>query len=198
VNGTAMDEARAALRSRPDGELLRLARGANGDAAFRELYGRHRAPVLGFLGRLLRDSAAAEDALQESFLRVHQHLDQHDPSRSFRPWLFQIARNVGLNALRSSGQPVRQTSGDGARAATSDRVPREAALRESTGEARDALDALPDEMRALLIQRHGLGMSLDELASSWDLNERTIRTRLQAAVDRLTQALLARRAGGVA
>lgn len=198
MNGIAMDEAQSRLHARPDGELLRLARDGTDDAAFRELYRRHRAVVQGFLRRLLQDDAAAEDVLQETWLRVHQHLDRHDPARAFRPWLFQIARNLGLNALAARARPGRATAGDASTSATSDRVPLEAARAESRDAAREALDALPDEMRALLLQRHGLGMTLDELASSWDLNERTIRTRLQAAVDRLTQALLARRAGGVA
>jgi RNA polymerase sigma factor (sigma-70 family) len=197
VNGVSV-EPRPGLDTRPDGELLRLTRGPAGDAAFRELYRRHRPPVLGFLQRLLRDAAAAEDALQETFLRVHQHLDRHDPARPFRPWLFRIARNVGLDALASGRKPGRATAGDARPASTSDRVPLDAARSESRDATREALDALPDDTRALLLQRHGLGLSLEELASSWDLNERTIRTRLQKAVDELTQALLARRGGGVA
>lgn len=189
---------RPGLDARPDGELLRLARGRDGELAFRELYRRHRPPVLGFLLRLVREAAAAEDALQETFLRVHQHLDRHDPARPFRPWLFRIARNVGLDALTSGKRPGRATAGDAAPASQSDRVPLDAARRESRDATREALDDLPDDMRALLLQRHGLGLKLEELASSWDVDERTIRTRLQAAVDRLTQALLARRGGGVA
>ncbi len=197
MNGVSV-EPRPGLDARPDGELLRLARGAAGEAAFRELYRRHRPAVLGFLVRLVRDAAAAEDALQETFLRVHQHLDRHDPARPFKPWLFRIARNVGLDALAAGRRPGRTTAGDATPASKSDRVPLEAARSESRDATREALDTLPDDMRALLIQRHGLGLSLDELASSWDLNERTIRTRLQAAVDKLTQALLAQRGGGVA
>jgi RNA polymerase sigma-70 factor (ECF subfamily) len=193
-----MDPARAGLHARSDGELLRLCREGDPDGAFRELHRRHHAAVRGFLVQLLRDPATAEDVLQETFLRVHQHRERFRSSQAFRPWLVRIARNLGLNALRSGRKPGRETAGDAAAASTSDRVLLEAARRESREATREALDDLPDEMRALLIQRHGLGMSLDELASSWDLNERTIRTRLQAAADRLTQALLARRAGGVA
>lgn len=198
MHGIAMDEAqRTALAARADRELLRLAREAPGGEAFKELYRRHREPVRGFLSRLLDDPDAAEDVLQETFLRVHQHLDRYDPAQPFRPWLLRIARNLGLNALQSRRKAGRASAGD-ADPAASDRVPREAAGREARGDARLALQSLPDDVRALLLQRHGLGMKLEELASSWGVNERTIRTRLQGAVDQLTQALLARRAGGAA
>lgn len=196
MNGIAMDPARSRLETSTDGELLRLARGPDGEAAFRELHRRHRPALLGFLRRLLRDETAAEDVAQETFLRVHGHLDRHDPERPLRPWLVRVGRNLALNALASARKPGRVTAGDASPGAASDRVPQQAADRESSDAAREALDDLPDEARALLLQRHGLGMSLDELAASWDLNERTIRTRLQAAVDELTRALLRRRAGG--
>jgi RNA polymerase sigma-70 factor (ECF subfamily) len=187
---TAVDETVAELNSRSDAELLHLSRGVTGEAAFRELYRRHHGAVRGFLARLLRDAQAAEDVLQETFLRVHLHRGRHDPSLPFRPWLFRIARNLGLNALEAR-KPTGRSPGDAV--AANDAVPVAAARRESRDATREALDALPDEMRALLIQRHGLGMTLDELASSWELNERTIRTRLQAAVDELTRALILRR-----
>src|SRR5947207_1138947 len=70
------------------------------DAAFRAHYERHKTEVFGFLICLLRDEALAEDALQEAFLRAYRALDQYDPERSFRSWLFQIARNVALDAIR--------------------------------------------------------------------------------------------------
>ena len=208
MNGIAAGEARRSrgmeahrtgLEAQQDLELLRRAREADDPQAFKELYRRHREPVLGFLSRLLGEPQAAEDVLQETFLRVHQHMDRHDLRQPFRPWLFRIARNLGINALRAKGKPGRATGGEATgAAATSDRVPRDAARSESRDAARAALEALPAETRALLIQRHGLGMKLEELAASWEVNERTIRTRLQAAVDQLTQALLAQRAGGVA
>ena len=191
----AVDPTLDSLRSRSDVALLH--EGGAADGAFRELYRRHHAAVRGFLVRLLRDAEAAEDVLQETFLRVHLNRARHDPAQPFRPWLFSIARNLALNTLRARRRPGRAAS-DAAAAAAGDSVPHTAARREERDAAREALDTLPDEMRALLIQRHGLGMTLDELASSWELNERTIRTRLQAAVSELTRALLVLRQGGVA
>jgi len=55
---------------------------------------------------------------------------------------------------------------------------------------------LPEETRALLIQRHGLDMTLDDLAESFACDERTVRRRLVAAGELLARALLAARSAG--
>jgi len=170
-----------------DVELLRQAQDEPAGEAFRALYERHAPSVLAFLVGLTGDRALADDLLQESFFRVHQHLDRFDPTRPFRPWLLQIARNGALNALRSRKKAV----ADGAERAASDRVPSQAATAEARAVTRAALDAIDDDERALLLQRHGLGLSLEAMAGSWGCTDRTIRNRLHAAADSLLRALLA-------
>src|SRR3982750_4714658 len=66
---------RATLRESPfeEAELVRRAREGDGEA-FHLLYARHARPVRRFLGGVLRDAAAADDALQETFARVHRKL----------------------------------------------------------------------------------------------------------------------------
>lgn len=169
-----------------DVELLRRAQDEPAGEAFRALYERHAPSVLAFLVGLTGDRALADDLLQESFFRVHQHLDRFDPARAFRPWLLQIARNAALNALRSKKRVA-----EGAERAASDRVPWQAATAEARAVTRAALDAIDDDERALLLQRHGLGLSLEAMAGSWGCTDRTIRNRLRAAADSLLRALLA-------
>lgn len=171
-----------------DAQLAALAREDPTGPGFRALYERHRATVWRFLLRLVGDAALAEDLLQESFFRAYQQLARYDAGRAFRPWLLGIARNTALHALRARGKP-----GPSPRASHSDRVPHQAAAREGERLAREALQDLPDDERALLIQRHALGLPLAELAAAWGCTERTIRNRLHAATAALTRALLARR-----
>ncbi|MCO5165306.1 MAG: sigma-70 family RNA polymerase sigma factor [Planctomycetes bacterium] len=173
----------------PDARLALLAREDPGGPAFRTLYERHRGPVYGLLLRLLDDPALAEDALQETFFRVHEHLDRYDAGRPFRPWLLTIARNVALNALRARRKACAPPQDEPERA-VSDRVARHTAAREDARAARAALAALDDDDRALLVMRHGLGLKLDDLAAVYGCTERTVRNRLQAALDRLTRKLL--------
>jgi RNA polymerase sigma-70 factor (ECF subfamily) len=166
------------------------------EASFRELYDRHRREVFGFLVRLLRDEALAEDVLQETFLRVYRALDQYDPERSFRAWVFQIARNAALDALRLARkeEKLREASARRQDGAAPDVVP-EVSRREDAARTRGALDELPPDARALLLQRHGLGMSIAELSESWSVTERTVMNRLKGAVLLLAKALLERGAG---
>jgi RNA polymerase sigma-70 factor (ECF subfamily) len=132
----------------------------------------------------------AEDVLQETFVRVATSAREYDPGRALRPWVFSIARNAALDALRrrakrggDAREPEERAAGDG--------VLPEVATREAVERARAALGSLPDEMRALLIQRHGLGTKLDDLAQSFNVTERTVRNRLNAAADELARAFVA-------
>lgn len=156
--------------------------------AFLDLYRRHRADLLAFLVRYLRDTTLAEDVLQETFVRVHANLDAAPPC-SFRAWVHRVARNVATDALRRESKQERLAPAAPAPAAPPG-PDAEAASREATGRARAALATLPDEERALLLQRHASGLTLDELAAAWDCTERTIRNRLERAAQALARALV--------
>ena len=190
--------AAGAARSGPgeleDAALVARARREPERPALQALYLRYEREVFRFLLRLTADRDVAEDALQETFVLMQRGLHRYDPDRPFRPWLLAVARNAGLNALRSrrkKTEPLPEDEGPPAPGATED----EAARREARDRARGALEALSDESRALLLQRHALGQTLDELAESWSCSERTIRNRLQRAGEELARAILARKAG---
>jgi len=76
--------------TRTDEQLLSGYR-AGDKNAFATLVGRYQRELFHFLVRFLGDRAAAEDVFQETFLQVHQSIEQFDPQRRFRPWLFTIA-----------------------------------------------------------------------------------------------------------
>ena len=179
--------------TRDDRTLLRLAQAdaSRRSEVFGTLYERHADEVFGFLCRLLGDESLAEDVHQEAFFRVHRGLDGVDPGGSCRAWIFQIARNAAVDALRLRQKDARLRAGKLARdeAPSTNPVLREVDARERAERARVALDALPPDAKALLLQRHGLGMKLEELAASWSCTERTIRNRLRAAAGALAGAL---------
>lgn len=191
---TDMTEAPPPAGSREDdASLAAQARGDASGEAFRALFERHHAEVYRFLLRLLRSETEAEDALQEAFARVFEHLERYDPDRPFRPWLYRIARNTAVTCLRARKRKGLELTD---RAQDESSVGARAASGEACADAASALEALDPEARALLVQRHGLGMKLDDLARSFDVTERTIRNRLHAACDELAALLIARRAAG--
>jgi RNA polymerase sigma-70 factor (ECF subfamily) len=175
-----------------EGSLILRARegGLPVEEALVRIYDRHKDAVHGFLLRFLADRELAEDALQESFYRLYRGLDLYDASRPFKPWLHQVVRNTALDLLRGRAKERAQRSGGAAGKEDAPGPLAEAERTEEIGSAREALASLPDDARALLLERHGLGLKLEELAVSWSLTERSIRSRLDAAVSELTRSLI--------
>jgi RNA polymerase sigma-70 factor (ECF subfamily) len=81
-------------------------------ASFELLHARHKCSVQRLVGRIVRDSAAAEELTQEVFLRVYQARNRYEPSASCSTWLYRIAFNRALNWLRSQGQKKATVSYD--------------------------------------------------------------------------------------
>jgi RNA polymerase sigma factor (sigma-70 family) len=86
-----------------DERLVAAARGGV-DAAFGELYRRHRPAVAAYAYRIVRDPAGAEDVAQEAFASALRRLRATDSPILFRPWIHRIARNAAIDALRRSGR----------------------------------------------------------------------------------------------
>jgi RNA polymerase sigma-70 factor (ECF subfamily) len=100
------------LKTAPqDAELVRRAREGDPEA-FHLLYGRHAPPVRRFLGGVLRDAAAADDALQETFARAHRKLGSLRDAQRVRAWLLGMARIVALDELGREWRTLLADAGD--------------------------------------------------------------------------------------
>jgi RNA polymerase sigma-70 factor (ECF subfamily) len=69
-------------------------------SAFEQILRRYQRPVLGFLYRLTGDFQLAEDLAQETFVKAFRSLAAFDTTRRLSSWLFRIAHNTGMDALR--------------------------------------------------------------------------------------------------
>jgi RNA polymerase sigma factor (sigma-70 family) len=69
--------------------------------AFESLFRRHQGEVYGWIVRIVRDPAAAEDLTVETFWRIYRIHARFDPSRSFEPWVRRIATNAALDHLKT-------------------------------------------------------------------------------------------------
>jgi RNA polymerase sigma factor (sigma-70 family) len=79
-----------------------LRRFCHGDlTAFESLFRRHQSDVYGWIVRIVRDPAAAEDLTVETFWRIYRIHARFDPSRSFEPWARRIATNAALDHLET-------------------------------------------------------------------------------------------------
>ena len=69
--------------------------------AFEVLFRKYQRPIYGWILRIVRDTAAAEDLTVESFLRMHRACARFDPARPFEPWARRIATRLALDWLRA-------------------------------------------------------------------------------------------------
>lgn len=83
-----------------DGALMVLA-GRGDGSAFRTLVEKYQGPLTNFLHHLVADPAEAEELAQDVFLRVHRAAPRYRPDARFTTWLYRIATNLALNALRA-------------------------------------------------------------------------------------------------
>jgi RNA polymerase sigma-70 factor (ECF subfamily) len=90
------------LRFKNDGDLASRLR-ARDAGAMRELYDRYGRLVYSLILRMVRNSAAAEDLVQETFLRVWNRMQAFDQERgALGPWVLTVARNRAIDYLRSA------------------------------------------------------------------------------------------------
>src|SRR6476620_5829938 len=88
-----------ALRD-PDIRLMLRVR-ADDAAAFAELVQNYQQRLVGIMHHLVGNAEEAEDLAQEVFLRVYRNRKKYTPQAKFSTWLFTIANNLALNALRN-------------------------------------------------------------------------------------------------
>jgi RNA polymerase sigma-70 factor, ECF subfamily len=82
------------------GIMLRVK--AGDQSAFEYLVQKYRRPMVSFMYRMARNSAAAEDLAQEVFLRVYRSRETYEASAKFTTWLYRIATNLAVNHARDS------------------------------------------------------------------------------------------------
>jgi RNA polymerase sigma-70 factor (ECF subfamily) len=180
-----------------DAELVQrcLTAGRSYDAAFEELYARHADRVFGFLLKLTSNRTAAEDALQETFLRVYKGLERFDHRRSLSAWILQIARYVAIDAFRVEKKVKRLEERRAQDTPEVERPPEssDAEVNERKRVVDEVLDALSMDDRSLLLLRHFEGMTFKAIGQVIDCSARTAQNRVEAAARRFQAELKARR-----
>ena len=171
-----------------DGALVAAFQGGD-EFAFVTLYDRYKAPVFAFCAKMLLDRAAAEDALQETFVRVYEHRDRLARGAAFRSWLFTIARNHCLNVLRKAKwtEPLPEHAEPPAPNA---QTPFDELLRsERVALVTAYLGQLSPEYREVLVLREYQNLSYDEIAAVTRSTVSAVKSRLFKARRKLADHL---------
>lgn len=169
-----------------DEQLMLRVRAGEMDALGR-LFEHYKQPLFGFLARLLRDAALAEDVTLEVFLRVFERRDTYKPGCRFSTWLFTIAHHLATDHLRRN----RRT--ETAPLPEDDALPDPAPVAGERGElaavVRAAVQALPEDQRLVVVLREYQEFSYREIAEIVGATEETVRVRAYRARQALRKAL---------
>ncbi len=167
-----------------------IGRCLDGDsAAFEPLVERYHAPLFRVAARLLGDREEARDATQTAFLKAYQALASCDRQRKFFSWIYRILVNECLNTLRGR-RPMQVLDGSmAAPAGGGDPVE----LAEARGRVRRALLQLTPEQRDVIVLRHFAEMRYEQVAGALGIAEKTVKSRLFSARQRLCELLASER-----
>jgi RNA polymerase sigma-70 factor (ECF subfamily) len=163
--------------------LMRVVR--DGDVAkLGLLFERHHGGLFDFFCRTVGDRLAAEDLVQEVFIRILKYRRTYRDEGRFQTWMFHIARNVRTDHVRrrrpdqlTSAVPEPATDGAGQAAAIE--------TAQDVERLRRALMRLPDDRREVVVLARYRGMSHDEIAAVLRVDAGTVRVRLHRALKEL-------------
>jgi RNA polymerase sigma-70 factor (ECF subfamily) len=140
-----------------------------------QLYRTYGGAVYARCRKLLRDDQAAEDAAQETFLRVQRHLARAPDVREALRWIYRIATNYCLNELRNrrtrarSVEHLPEAGGGAAADALADR-----------DLVRRIVEQVPEKLRAVAFLHYVDGLDQTEVAAVLGVSRRTVVNRLAA------------------
>ena len=175
-----------------DGDLVR--RALDGDpSAFTSLVDRHAPACLRYAARLLGNREDAEDATQDTIMRVYRALGDYEQRTPFRTWLFAILVNQCRTSLLHRSRRERRVTAD------ADRMERAAGPDQTDSlllrvELQAAIDGLPSDQREAFLLKHVEQMEYAEMATISGVGVSALKMRVQRACQRL-QLTLDRGAG---
>ena len=165
----------------PGGELP-----GDPDAAIRQLYSHYAKALHGYVEQFCPDRASADDIVQETFIRAWRHLPQLSADdRPVRPWLYQVARNLLIDANRAAR----------ARPMSAPEPPAEIGTDSGLDEVLDrqlvsaALQHLSPAHQSVLVETFYRGGTMAAVARELGIPHGTARSRLHYALDALRQHL---------
>jgi RNA polymerase sigma-70 factor (ECF subfamily) len=171
---------------------------ARGDgAAFEALYRRHESRVFRYLTRNVRDPDTANDLMQDVWFAVARAAGSYRPTARFTTWLFTLAHNRMVDALRARRPHQSLDVADDDGVTLAERLPADAGIEPAAQLASDeggarllrAVEQLPAEQRDAFLLRAEGELSVEEIATATGTSFETAKSRLRYARARL-RALL--------
>jgi len=184
-------------------EVLMMRFQAGDRAAFAGLVRRHKTAIYNFILRLVRSTSAAEDLVQDVFVRIVQSAVDFKHESRFTTWAYAIARNICIDHLRKMSfrqhpsldqPPGSAPDGPTLLDRTADVHPSAAVERSAIGvelgrRITRCVEQLPDEQREVFLLREVANLPFKDIASITGVPENTVKSRMRYALERLQENL---------
>ncbi len=167
--------------------------------AFDLLVIKYQRKIMRLLSRMIHDPAEIEDVAQEAFIKAYRALPQFRGESAFYTWLYRIALNTARNWQAASfRRPATVTPLENEDGETFDQIdglsdhstPESLmASRQVAQAVNEAIDELPDDLRAAIVLREIEGMSYEEIASTMQCPIGTVRSRIYRAREAIAARL---------
>jgi RNA polymerase sigma-70 factor (ECF subfamily) len=172
----------------PTDDVAWVARCLRGDASgFEPIVARYERVMFALALRMLGDYEDARDATQNAFIRAYERLETYDPDRRFFSWMYRIVVNECLNLRRARRptEPLMDSVEEPAAAGPLQQV----ANGEQSAWIDAALVKLPEDQRMVVVLRHFADLSYAEIGDVTGVPEKTVKSRLFEARQRLSELL---------
>jgi len=166
--------------------------------AFEQLADEWHKPVYNFCLRFLGNTDKAEDAAQLTFIRVYRKLPKLENPEKFRAWIFQIARNLCIDAARKqkgreiSNDELNENTGNPLMTANSN-PHSQLEEKEMSGLIKRILQKIPAEQREVIVLKIYHNLKFIEIAEILQISINTVKARMYSGLKKLRPLLAERR-----
>lgn len=179
-----------------DSELVSLYQSGN-EGAFEMLLHRHKSRVYTAIYLIVKDRYHAEDILQDTFIKAVNTIKggRYNEEGKFLPWISRIAHNLAIDHFRKNKRHPEITLEDGSRVFDSIQFSEESfetiqLIKDNKARLRDFIKELPVEQKQVLIMRHYLDMSFQEIADRSGVSINTALGRMRYALINLRKKMI--------
>ena len=178
-----------------DGVLISLYRNGN-EAAFNLLVDRYQSKVFTTIFLIVKDHDVAEDLLQDVFVKVLHILnsDKYNEEGKFQPWVMRIAHNLAIDHFRKAKRYPTILLEDGSNLFNSlsfaeDSSEEQRIKEETLAWVRDLIEELPEAQKEVVILRHYMDMSFQEIAEQTGVSINTALGRMRYALNHIRKKM---------
>ncbi len=166
------------------------------EEAFEQLLNRHKSRVFTTIYLIVKDNYVAEDLLQETFIKAIRTIKEgrYNEEGKFLPWILRIAHNLAIDNFRKDKRYPTVVLEDGSPVLNTMQFAEEsiesAHIRQDThAKLRQLIDELPEAQREVLVMRHYMDMSFQEISDSTGVSINTALGRMRYALINLRKKM---------